>query len=126
MILDTTFMIDLQREFRKGPSGPARRFLQNHPNTTFCLSVITVTEFLEGFNSITAGEKFIQSLPWIPVDAEIARKAAEFRRFLRHSGTMIGEFDLLIGSTAVVNNLPLVTFNARRFQRLASLQVIEY
>ncbi len=126
MILDTTFLIDLQREFKKRRNGPAREFLNERAGTRFRISVITATEFLEGFETTAKGERFIRNLPWTPVDDAIARQAAVFRRSLRVAGQLIGDFDLLIGSTAVVLQLPLVTNNEAHFRRLDGLKVISY
>ena len=126
MILDTTFLIDLQREFRKEVEGPARKFLFQLPGVRFQISVITASEFLEGFDPQEEGEPFIRNLPWIPVDAAIGRKVAIYRRSLRLNGQMIGDFDLLIGATAAVLRLPLVTANPEHFRRLDGLDVVTY
>ena len=126
MILDTTFLIDLQREFRRQVEGSTRQFLSAHATTRFQISVISATEFLEGFDHPPDGERLIRNFPWIPVDAEIAKKVATYRRTLRQSGQLIGDFDLLIGGTAAVLGLPLVTANADHFKRLDGLEVITY
>ncbi|MCC5807741.1 MAG: hypothetical protein JJU00_15560 [Opitutales bacterium] len=97
-----------------------------HPATRFQISVITPTEFLERFESTAKGERLVRNLRWIPVDNAIARQTAAFRRSLRLSGRRIGDFDLLIGSTAFVMQLPLVTNNEESFHRLEGLTIINY
>ena len=126
MLLDTCFLIDLQREFRAGRVGDARRFLQAHADTAFSISVISVTEFLEGFEDPADGEKLINLYARVDIDSKIAAHAANFRRELRLSGQLIGDFDILIAATAAGENLPLVTDNIARFKRVPSIEVISY
>lgn len=49
VIFDTTFLIDLYREARRGEEGPAVTFLAAHPEEPAHLSIVTVGEFAEGF-----------------------------------------------------------------------------
>ena len=50
---------------------------------------------------------------------EYARQKAALKR----SGRMIGEFDLLIGTTAIVHGLILVTRNTRHFTDLEGIEL---
>jgi len=126
MILDTTFLIDLQREFRKKKAGRARVFLEDHADTPFSISVISVTEFLEGFETINDGQPLLRNFTQLDVDSRVAALAATCRRDLRLSGNLIGDFDILIGATALSEDLPLVTDNPAHFSRIRGLKVIEY
>jgi tRNA(fMet)-specific endonuclease VapC len=42
---------------------------------------------------------------------------------LRKRGTLISDFDLLIGSTAIANKLIVVTQNVKEFQRLKGIEL---
>ncbi len=41
----------------------------------------------------------------------------------RRGGELIGDFDFLIASTALVNNLTLLTGNIKHFERVKGLQI---
>ena len=48
VLLDTSFLIDLERDTAKGELGPARRFLPSLRGRPLVLSIVTVEELLEG------------------------------------------------------------------------------
>lgn len=47
----------------------------------------------------------------------------EIRASLRVSGNLIEDFDILIASTCVANNLPLITLNIKHFSRIDNLKI---
>ena len=59
-ILDTCFLIHLQREWTRGESGAARSYLEREVDEEFCVSVVTVLEFLEGYRQPGDGERFLE------------------------------------------------------------------
>ena len=70
-----------------------------------------------------AVSKFIKGLSIIPIYG-IADKYAEEKVRLRKNGTpMHDEFDLMIGITAIENNLTLVTDNIKHFKYLNNLKI---
>jgi tRNA(fMet)-specific endonuclease VapC len=42
---------------------------------------------------------------------------------LRKKGMMISDFDLLIGSTAIANELIMITENVNEFERISNIQI---
>ena len=54
------------------------------------------------------------------------KKYGEIRHSLEHSGQRIDQFDLLIGATAVHNNLTLVTSNTKHFLRIENLSLEDW
>ena len=49
MILDTTVLIDLQRELRREEAGPASRLLEELRDTEAAITFVTWMEFAEGY-----------------------------------------------------------------------------
>lgn len=66
--------------------------------------------------------QFTEHLNILPLLNAIDFYAKEKVR-LRKEGLMISGFDLLIGATAVANNLIMVTENTKEFQRISSLKI---
>ena len=126
MILDTCFLIDLQRELQAGHSGRATEFLRTHADASFAISVISVTEFLEGFARPADGERLLRPYTRIEVNSPIAVAASAIRRSLRSEGRLIGDFDILIAATAVTEGRPLVTRKTDEFGRVVGLRLIAY
>ena len=126
MILDTCFLIDLQRELRKRVAGRAASFLEERAEAHFCISVISVTEFLEGFFQPGEGERFLRAYARVDVDSRVAAQAAIIRRDLRLGGNLIGDFDILIAATALCESIPLVTRNIEEFSRVEGLELVTY
>ncbi len=126
MMLDTCFLIDLQREVRKRCSGRASVFLEEYAGASFCISVISVTEFLEGFARPSEGERLLRPYVRVDVDSKVAAQAAVIRRYLRLGGDLIGDFDILIAATALSESIPLVTRNMDEFRRVEGLELAAY
>ena len=127
--LDTSFLIDLQRERTKGQEeGAAHRFLARSPDAELFLSTVALGEFAEGFPSIEHPTVRIvrqQHTP-LPVDERTALIYAGPVRDLRSSGLLIGTNDLWIGASSLRFQLPIVTANEEHFRRIDGLEVLGY
>jgi tRNA(fMet)-specific endonuclease VapC len=127
--VDTTFLIDLQRERSAGDDdGPAHRFLKRAPEAELFLSTIALGEFAEGFDSvehpvITA---MCEGHTLIPVDDQTALVYAKVVRELRRRGELIGTNDLWIGCTSLRLGTPIITANAADFRRIDGLGIVQY
>jgi predicted nucleic acid-binding protein len=89
----------------------------------FLLSAVTVEEITFGFSwkpnlrAEKALEQFIaESCEVIPVTEAIARRAGTMRGRFRAGGITRSQSDALIGATAYVERLTLVTRNVRDFE----------
>ena len=58
---------------------------------------------------------------WLDVDRSVANKAGDIAANLQRLGTPIGVNDCLIGGTALVHNLVLVSRNVRHFEKITNL-----
>lgn len=67
---------------------------------------------------------FLNYVEVMHLDDATCRIFARERRRLRAAGNIIGDFDLLIGSTALRHGLTLLTNNRRHFERLQDLNII--
>ena len=109
MLLDTSFLIDLQRELAGGRARGAAGFLKVHPEATPWISLITWMEFGEGYPAEReeACRVFLSRFPLIVPDLAIAWRASRVSRQLRHDGSAIADHDLWIAATALERSLPL-------------------
>lgn len=107
------------------PHGSATRCLIHHSGVEFGVSVISMLEFLEGYEHPGDAERFLSPFP-VPVTTEVARIGSRIRPDLRQRGEMIGDFDILIAATALEARSALVTDNTRHFKRIVGLVVEGY
>lgn len=70
-----------------------------------------------------AVDKFVNGLTIIPILGSV-KEYAETKVYLRKNGTpMHDEFDLIIGVTALANELTLVTDNVKDFKYIKNLKI---
>ena len=69
-------------------------------------------------------QDFLSGVDVVSLDDEICRLFAMERGRLRAEGISIGDFDILIGATAIRYDLTLLTNNRRHFTRLRGLNII--
>lgn len=70
-------------------------------------------------------EELLEYISVIPIASAIDLFAVEKAR-LRRLGTLIDDFDLLIGCTAIENDMILVTNNTKHFQRIINIQLEDW
>jgi predicted nucleic acid-binding protein len=126
--LDTTLLIDLQRERGTGAEGPAHAFLRRDPDAELFLSVIVLGEFAEGFASSQhpAVQMVRDQHTLLPIDTETALIYSGLTRELRQAGRLIGTNDLWIAASSMRHQLPLVTANTGHFDRVDGLTVLPF
>ncbi|ORV16481.1 type II toxin-antitoxin system VapC family toxin [Mycobacterium celatum] len=127
--IDTTFLIDLQRERSAGDTdGPAHRLLKRSPDAELFLSTIALGEFAEGFdqadNPVVTAVREGHTL--VPVDDQTSFVYAKVVRGLRSRGELIGSNDLWIGCTSLRLGVPIVTANVADFRRIDGLGIVQY
>lgn len=94
------------------------------------LSVVSLAELYEGVYFSAAPERnehaldnFLRGVTVVSVDEEICKIFGKQRGRLRAGGRIIGDFDLLIGSTGLRHGLTVLTNNRRHFESIVGLHV---
>ncbi len=125
-LLDTSFLIGtvLGKPKTALPSTLRHQHL--------AISFISLAELYEGAFHHTDPAGVIVDLRWqlqglalLPITDAILLRFAELRAHLRRQGKTRTDFDLLIAATALQHDLTLVTRNARDFEDISELRIVE-
>jgi tRNA(fMet)-specific endonuclease VapC len=94
------------------------------------ISIITYGELLFGAKKSKQIEKNIAVVyrikdlfPMLQIDLPIIETFSDLKAKLEKSGKSIDDFDLLIASTALTNNLTIVTNNEKHFSQIKGLTI---
>lgn len=129
MILDSTFLVDLERETSRSKPGGAVRFLEEQADTPLCLTFTIAGELAAGDSlgqDRARWETFLAPFRFLDYRADVGWRFGLVYRDLRMRGTLIGANDLWIAATALAYDLPLVTRNREEFTRVSGLEVLGY
>lgn len=124
-LVDTDWVID----HLNGITNATRR-LKELESQGLGVSVISVAELWEGVyfsrdpkRSQTILEEFLSGVVVLGLDEEVCKRFGHLRGSLRKLGKTIGDFDLLIASTALHHNLTLLTNNRKHFKDITGLKI---
>ena len=131
--LDTSFLVDLLRESAKGQGGPAYELLEGLQERELWISVFAACELHAGAELVDNPEAERAKVGELCAAVEIAypdeRFAPTYGRVLaplQRRGEAIAAMDLLIATSAIVDEAPLVTRNRRHFDRIWGLDLVSY
>lgn len=132
--LDTTFLVDLLREQRRGRLGPASAYLETlADDEVLSVSVHAVCELMAG--AFAAGARadesnhlgrLMEALVVHYPDERFAPRYGRLLASLRAAGRSIDAMDLLIATAAIIDGAPLVTRHARHFAEIPGLATVGY
>lgn len=127
LLFDTCFLIDLEREMKRG-QGKAHAFLGENPAARPCITWTVAGEFAEGFGDIgdPVCAAMLARFEVVPMDEATAGQYARITSRLRRENQLIGTNDIWIAAAAMAHGLGLVTNNAAHFSRVAGLSVVSY
>jgi predicted nucleic acid-binding protein len=127
LILETTFLIDLEREHR-GRAGRAIGFLESQEDARLYLTFTIVGELAAGvsMSERSIWERFLGPFYVLPSSAEVCWEYGRAFRHLQKNGQLIGGNDLWIAATAIAYGMPVVTANVDHFSRVPGLEVRSY
>lgn len=128
LVLETTFLVDLEREHRHGTPTGAVDFLERMDGARLYLPAIVAGELAAGASMSNRGrwEAFLSPFFLLPVTPDVAWEFGRAARYLRGMGQLIGTNDLWIAATALANRMPVVTRNVEHFRRVPHLDVESY
>jgi tRNA(fMet)-specific endonuclease VapC len=107
--------------------------LQQVSDEDIGVSIISIAELKFGAynsqkvkNNLEKILNFTNIVQSIIIDDDIADKFGKTKTYLRAHGFIVDDFDILIGATAVVNNLILVTNNIKHFINIPGIIVEDW
>jgi predicted nucleic acid-binding protein len=119
LLLDTTVLIDLSR----GNEQAADFIEESKTKNLLAISIISAMELVVGCRNkqeVVFAQKLIAEFSLIPLSATISNQAYDWLiHYSKSHGLLIP--DALIGATAFIEQLELVTNNIKDFQMLPDL-----
>jgi predicted nucleic acid-binding protein len=128
LILETTFLIDLEREHNRGAPGPAVTFLEGLDEARLYLTFTVAGELAAGtsMSDRARWESFLGPFYVLQSSPAVGWEYGKAYRFLRDNGRSIGANDLWIAATALAFGMPVVTRNVEHYRRVPGLEVEAY
>ena len=122
-LLDTCILIDVFGGRRGYQERIGKTGFSRFGTATICVAELYVGAFKK------QEEAFFRQIEWVmnnfacyPADPSICTYA-RLRADLENAGMRLADFDLLIASIAIDNDITLVTRNARHFERIPGLKL---
>jgi len=123
-IVDTDILIDYSRGIEKAKASIVELETENR----LAISVITQLELMvgcENTQNFKLLKSFLKNFEIIPLNSTISDKAVElFEKFRLSHGVMIP--DMLIASTAIVLDVPLISKNQKDYRFIKELKLKNY
>jgi len=117
VLLDTSFLVALERETARGEIGPARRFLPALRGRPLVVSVVSVEEILEGVVDADRAFAALQRFVIQGINLAQARRCALLQR---RSRRRLGENDAWLVATAETLDADVVGADRAAFERLGA------
>lgn len=115
VLLDTSFLVDLERETATGTIGPARRFIPSLRGRPLVISVITVEELLEGAADEDVASASLRRFMIQGLHLAQARRCALLQR---RASRRLSENDAWLVATAQSIDADVVGADREAFERL--------
>lgn len=128
LIVETSFLIDLEREHHREQPRPAVGFLEAHSDARLYLPFVVAGELAAGASLANRSrwEAFLGPFYILPSSPDVSWHYGQVFRHLQRQGQLIGANDLWIAATGLAYDMPVVTRNAIHFERVPGLEVEEY
>ena len=98
----------------------------NEQRRKLYVSAVAQYEVLSGAHEKDMDEwrRIFENITVLPFDASTVGTARMIFRQLKQENKLIELGDILIAATAIVNDLPLATFNRNHFERIRGLRLV--
>jgi tRNA(fMet)-specific endonuclease VapC len=128
LILETTFLIDFERERQRGLGGPVADLLRSYANHRLFITPTIAGELAAGTSLADRSrwQEFIAPFRILATTPDVAWEYGKAFRHLQRNGALIGANDLWIAATGLAYGVPVVTRNAEHYRRVPGLDVIGY
>ncbi len=128
LILETTFLIDLEREAVRREIGPAQHLLEKHARHRLYVTPTVAGELAAGtsMDDRQRWQRFLAPFHVLTLGLDVCWEYGRAYRYLQANGLLIGANDLWIAAAAIAYRMPLVTRNSRHFGRVPGLSVVSY
>lgn len=115
VLLDASYLIDLERETARRQVGPARRFLMTLAARRLVVSIVTIEEVLEGAADVPAA---LMALQRFAIQGLHLGQAQRFALLQRRATRRLGENDAWLIATAQSLDADVVGADRPAFERL--------
>ena len=115
VLLDTSFLVALERETARGEIGPARRFLPALRGRPLVVSVVSAEEILEG---VADADRAFAALQRFVIQGLHLAQARRCALLQRRSRRRLGENDAWLVATAETLDADVVGADRAAFERL--------
>jgi predicted nucleic acid-binding protein len=122
LLLDTSFLIELEDELVNRKAGPANSVLARHRRQAAAISIISLGEFAEGFTDPRALVEFLAPFRVVQLSRAIAWRMAALQGSLSRR---LGENDAWIAATALFHEATLVA-REKAFERVPRLEYLAF
>lgn len=128
LILESTFLVDLERAHHRGVPDPAVAFLEANHDARLYLPFVVAGEMASGISMRDRArwEAFLAPFYVLPSTPEVSWQFGRAYRHLRDNGNLIGANDLWIAATGLAYEMPVLTRNVDHFRRVPGLDVESY
>lgn len=128
LILETTFLVDLERELAGSSVGPAQMYLTSNADCQLYIAHTIAGELAAGasLNDRNKWGEFVGPFRVLDCNKDVCWEYGKAYRYLKDNGLLIGNNDLWIAATALAHRIPVVTRNARHYRRVPGVVVEEY
>ena len=128
LIVETSFLIDLEREHNRDTPGRAVAFLEANGDARLYLSFIVAGELAAGTSMADRKrwETFLAPFYVLASNADVSWEYGRAYRYLQENGRLIGGNDLWIAATGLAYRMPVLTRDAEHYRRVPGLEVESY